>query len=170
MTLSDFATFSTALSGLAVTASLIYLAIQTHQGAKHTKALIQQGRVGRMIASLIGWSEAERCASWIEANGGTPTPQAIRQRQFLFQCGAIVAAMEDLYAQHNDGLLDQEQFEAQSVTFALALSETGLKSYWTQWKADRPKQALKFQRFVDGLAARGAEAISPNEATRVQLD
>ena len=45
MTLSDFATFSTAISGLAVTASLIYLALQTHQNAKHTKALILEARM-----------------------------------------------------------------------------------------------------------------------------
>jgi hypothetical protein len=49
MTLSDFATSSTAVSGLAVTASLIYPALRTHQNAKHTKALILQGRESRIV-------------------------------------------------------------------------------------------------------------------------
>ena len=49
ITLIWFATFSTAISGLAVTASLIYLALQTHQNAKHTRALIHQGRVANTL-------------------------------------------------------------------------------------------------------------------------
>ncbi len=40
MTLADAASFSTAVSGFAVTASVIYLAIQTRQASRHTRALI----------------------------------------------------------------------------------------------------------------------------------
>ncbi len=43
MTLLDFATFSTAISGIAVSVSLIYLIIQTRQNLRHTRALIHQG-------------------------------------------------------------------------------------------------------------------------------
>ena len=46
MTLSDFATFCTAISGLAVTASLIYLGLQTYQSTKHTRALMSEEMFG----------------------------------------------------------------------------------------------------------------------------
>jgi hypothetical protein len=48
MTLSDLASIGSLVSGTPVTASLIYLALQTHQDAKHTKALIHQGRAARI--------------------------------------------------------------------------------------------------------------------------
>jgi hypothetical protein len=52
MTLNDFATLSTAISGIAVTVSLIYLAVQTRQNARHTKALLQQGQSDRVVSTL----------------------------------------------------------------------------------------------------------------------
>ena len=90
MTLSDFATLSTAVSGIAVTASLIYLAMQTYQNSKHTKALLQQGQADRIVATLMALSNPESAAAWIAGNGGTPTPDGVRELQFMLLCNALV--------------------------------------------------------------------------------
>ena len=82
MTLSDFATFSTAISGLAVTASLIYLALQTHQSAKHTKALIHQGRASRIVELAMAATRSDLVEAAIAANGEEPTHEEIRRRNF----------------------------------------------------------------------------------------
>ena len=82
MTLSDFATFSTAISGLAVTASLIYLALQTHQNAKHTRALINQGRVALIAELSLKRADADVAAALLTATTGKATPEAIMQTQF----------------------------------------------------------------------------------------
>jgi hypothetical protein len=47
MVLSDLASIATAISGLAVTASLIYVGIQTKQNVRHTRALVHQGTAAR---------------------------------------------------------------------------------------------------------------------------
>ncbi len=133
-------------------ASLVYLALQTHQNAKHTKALIQQGRVGRLIGAAVGWSDADKCAAWIEANGGVATPEAIRREQVAFRCFAMIGALEDFYAQDSDGLLSRQQSEATAATLGRALHGPALRDAWVQWKAERPNAALKFQAFVDRLA------------------
>jgi hypothetical protein len=52
MTLSDISSIVGMISGLAVLASLIYLAQQNRQNVKHTRALIQQGRVERIVMFL----------------------------------------------------------------------------------------------------------------------
>jgi hypothetical protein len=44
MNLSDLAAIGSLVSGIAVLVSLVYLAQQTRQNSKHTRALIQQGR------------------------------------------------------------------------------------------------------------------------------
>ena len=43
MVLSDIASIATAISGLAVTASPIYVGIQTEQNVRHTRDLVHQG-------------------------------------------------------------------------------------------------------------------------------
>jgi hypothetical protein len=63
---------------------------------------------------------AEAVTAWIEGNGGTPTPELIRHRQFYYQCGIAMIAMEDYFSQHEDGLLSDEQFSR-----AVRLFESG---------------------------------------------
>src|SRR5580692_9448655 len=117
MVLSDLASMATAISGLAVTASLIYVGIQTKQNVRHTRALIHQGTAARTTNILLGFMNAEAVTAWIEGNGGTPTPELIKQRRFYYQCGIAMIAMEDYFSQHEDGLLSDEQFSRGSATF-----------------------------------------------------
>jgi hypothetical protein len=63
MTLSDISSIVGVISGLAVLGSLIYLAQQTRQNAKHTRALIQSGMASdaammRIIFSIPGYRAA----------------------------------------------------------------------------------------------------------------
>src|SRR5258708_38171814 len=104
MTLSDFATFSTAMSGLAVTASLIYLALQTHQNSKHTKALLQQGQSNRVVTTLVAMANPNLADAWISGNGGTATTESVKSLQFAQLCNALVYDMMDFHNQHIDGL------------------------------------------------------------------
>jgi len=154
MTLSDFATFSTAISGLAVTASLVYLAMQTHQNAKHTKALIQQGQSDRILATVIALANSDLSAAWIVGNGGTPTPEAVKAQQFQCICNAWINDMLDFHNQHILGLLSDEQFDAACAEYSGALKQSGLHAYWTSWRAARLQKTPKFIHFVDELAAR----------------
>ena len=52
MSLSDLASIGSLVSGIAVLVSLIYLAQQTWQNAKHTRALIHQARSQQSIDIL----------------------------------------------------------------------------------------------------------------------
>jgi len=63
------------VSGLAVTASLIYLALQTHQNAKHTRALIHQGRVAALRDILLAGADPNVAAAL------SPFPAARRRHK-----------------------------------------------------------------------------------------
>ncbi len=156
MTLSDFASISTAISGIAVTLSLIYLGVQTHQNTKHTRALIHQGSAARVAAITIGLVDADKCASWISGNGVEPTPAEIKQRQFFLHCATAINALEDHYLQNKDGLMDAESFARACYTFRGLLAQPGLRAYWTSVRADTAAAAPKFSAFVDNLC--GGEA------------
>src|SRR5579864_4950042 len=110
MTLSDFATFSTAISGLAVTASLIYLALQTHQNTKHTRALIHQGRVAALRDIFLAIANPDVAAAFIAVPGGTPTLEAIQKLLYRNICLAQIFGWQDTYSQYRRGLLDEDFF------------------------------------------------------------
>jgi hypothetical protein len=159
MPLSEIASIATAISGLAVTVSLIYLAIQTRQNVRHTTALIHQGTAARTTTILLGWMNADSVAAWIEGNGGTPTPELIRERQFQCHCGVAMIAMEDYFSQHELGLLSEEQFSRGIATFRHALKEPGLRAYWLRQREIMSKAAPKYCAFIDSLCSE--ETIPP---------
>ena len=107
---SEIASIAGAVSGLAATVLLIYVGIQIRQSVRHTMAQIHQGTAARTTTILLGRMNADTVAAWIEGNGGTPTPELIRSRQFQDQCGLVMIAMEDYFSQHELGLLSEEQF------------------------------------------------------------
>jgi len=74
MTLSDIATFTTAMSGVAVTISIIYLALQTHQNTRHMRAQINQGRVALIAQLLITGTDADVAAAVLLGTTGSATP------------------------------------------------------------------------------------------------
>jgi hypothetical protein len=151
MTLSDFATFSTAISGLAVTASLIYLALQTHQNSKHTKALIQQGRADRTVSLMQGMATADIATAMIIGDGGDPTPEEVRRRQFQYNLVALFVSWEDTFGQHEEGLLSEDQFGSFKAGLAAFIVQPGFRRFWKLWKERRPNHGLKFQAFVDSI-------------------
>ena len=75
MSLSEVALIATAISGCSATASLIYVALQTRQNVRHTRALILQGTAARTTNVLLGYMSTEAVTAWIEGNGSIPTPE-----------------------------------------------------------------------------------------------
>jgi len=158
MSLSDLAYFASAFSGFTATASLIYVAIQTRLSIRHTRAQIHQGTAARTTNLLLGLSNADAVAAWIEGNGGAPTPELIRERQFYYQCGIMMVAMEDYFSQHEEGLLSDEQFARGSATFRERLKEPGLRDYWLKQREVMVEAAPRYSAFIDSLCV-GAAAV-----------
>ena len=147
MTLSDFATFSTAISGLAVTASLIYLALQTHQNSLHTKALINQGRIGRISETVLALTSPEMATAFITATRGAPTPAEITQLQFRSYASVQFLGWQDSFSQHERGLLDEDIFVAMRAAVSEVLM---LPAYRVIWEHS-PLRGTKFSAFVDQI-------------------
>ena len=153
MTLPEFATFSMAISGLAVTASLIYLALQTHQAAKHTKALIHQGNAARITEMANVFTNADMVAAIIVGNGGTPSPEEVQKRQFGYWCMALVVSMEDTFGQHEEGLISEDRFKSFRAGVTGGFMQPGMRRYWAAWKSARPNAQEKFKAWVDAIIA-----------------
>lgn len=142
MSLSEVSTIASIVSSFAVAASLVYLALQTHQNAKHTKALIWQG-----VAELgvnVAFTTADECLSraLVIDNGREPTPEAIRQMQCSSLYRGIYIMRENLLMQQEMGLVDRSFAEATRATSVEALKRMPAlrqhhKSMLAGWDAQR---------------------------------
>jgi hypothetical protein len=160
MTLSDIATFTTAVSGIAVTASIVYLALQTHQNAKHTRALINQGRVALISQTLLAGTDAGVAAATLIATTGSATPEAVKQRQFQFYFAAQMFGWQDSFSQHERGLLDEDIYRAMMAAVDQSMAVPALReAYQTRFRTP----GTKFTAFVDAAITRlsAAEAGKP---------
>lgn len=136
----------------AIIASLLFVGFQVRQNTRHARAQIQSARVDRLMAQMIGFSDADKCAAYIRGNGGDATPEAIADRQFYMQCLAQSGTMLDVFTQYRDGLLNEEQFNLVKATYRRWLRQPGFRAMMTEMtSADH--QAPAFTRFVRDLMA-----------------
>ena len=146
------------LGSLAVFITLVYLAMQTYQNTKHTKALIQQGQSGRVVTTLIGLANPELAAAWIAGNGGASTTEAVKALQFAQLCNAVVYDMQDFHNQHVDGLTSDEQFGGACVGYSTLLQQPGFSAYWKTWSDARARKCPTFIAWANSLVSDGATA------------
>jgi hypothetical protein len=164
MSLSDLAAIGSLISGIAVLVSLIYLGVQTQQNSKHTKGLILQGRVARIVNQHIAIASSDLAAAWIVGNGGNATLEEIGRRQFFLQCLAYDLSWEDTVTQYEAGLLGKEQFDDFRAHVIVFLREPGLRSYFSKRPipVDGP---TKFQRFINELLSESLTSPVMNRTT-----
>ena len=150
MTLSDLADLSTILSSIAVTLSLIYLALQVQQNTKHTKALIRQGRAARVVGIMMGEADADMATAVIIANGGQPTPEAIKRAQFEGLAAARIVSFEESFAQYEMGLMSEDGLKMTRVQAARIFGQPGFREAWSHYK----QPGTKFTAFIDDEIAK----------------
>jgi len=159
MTLSDLSSIGSLVSGIAVLFSLIYLSQQVRQSSKHTRALILQGRVDRVVSHHIAIAGSDLVGAWIAESGVTPTSEEIRHRQFWLQGIAYDVSWEDTFVQHEAGLLGDEQFADFRAHIALILGNPGLHRYFSA-RPIPPNGPTKFQSFIGELLSETSASVS----------
>jgi hypothetical protein len=150
MTLSDLAAIGSIVSSLAVALSLIYLGVQTHQAAKHTRALISQGRSSRQTDHLAAFSETDRVVAFLEITTGTsPTPELVKQMQARMFFLAGISGWFDVFEQFRQGLLSDDQLADMRASVSVLLHSLPARQIWEQWKAGRPNTHAAFKAWMD---------------------
>lgn len=152
MTLTDLASIGSLISSVAVLLSLIYLAQQTRQNSKHTRALIQQGRALQSI------DMPERCAEnpvlaaiRLRGDEGDTSLDRVEFSQYWLMRVAIFWLWEDQFYQHKDGLLESDRFAG---TVRVMESQFRTPGCRYTWKLARVGFASEFQAFMDDVMSR----------------
>ena len=159
MTLSDLSSLGNFVSALAVAGSLIYLGLQTHQAAKHTRALIAQGRVTRSTETLLKMAETDLATAIVSGYGITPTVEHVRRVQTSLLIRAQFAGADESFEQYASGLLSEHQFGSFRGNMVGVFGTPGSREAWDRWKVAHTGSNPKFTQFMDDIAAK-APALS----------
>jgi hypothetical protein len=148
VTLSDLASIATVISGVAVLGSLIYLAQQTRQNTKHTRALIQQERNQRaMNLNLLGATDPAINELLLRGDAGDPTLTPTQVVSYIQIVLAQLAHAEDGFYQHKEGLIDDERHAATTAWLQnVRAPRPGFRAAWTMCK---PLCGPEFRAFAD---------------------
>ena len=133
------------------TALIVYLAVQTHQNAKRTRALINQGRVALISQLLLTGTDADVAAATLTEMTGCATPEAVRKWQFQSFAAAQMFGWQDSFSQYERGLLDEDIYKAMRAGLAQALVRPAYREvYETRFRTP----GAKFAAFMDEAIAK----------------
>jgi hypothetical protein len=151
MTLPDLAAIGSLISSVAVLASLVYLNQQIRQNTKHSRALIQQGRSlgssNYLVQQALDPSLTEIVG---RGDAGDPTLNPVQIGRYMYMTIAFFFLVEDLFYQHQDGLIDTERHSGTTNVLRLRFQSPGFRAAWT---AMRLQFGPVFMAFLDGLMA-----------------
>ena len=150
MSLSEVSTIASIASSVAVAVSLVYLALQTHQNAKHSRALVNQGRLSLIADLSLKAADPDVAAAVLHLFGLKPTEENIRQAQFGYWIAAANVGWMDSFAQHERGLLDDDVYRTFRHTLANILSQPQARA---MWENNLRVAGTKYAAFVDDVIA-----------------
>src|SRR5215472_12794875 len=112
MSLSDLASLGSFVSGFAVLVSLVYLALQTRQNVRPTRALIRQGWASRISARVDGLAGNAAVADIIvRGNAADATLADADISRFMIWTLGTLTNFENQFEQHEDKLYDDTAHE-----------------------------------------------------------
>src|ERR1043166_8220525 len=153
MSLSDLASLGSFVSGFAVLASLIYLALQVRQTKHNQQIAIRHSRVSRIVELHLALADPGVVDAWLHGSGNSQEITQTQLSQFINLCRALFFHFEDSFYQREEGLLNDDAFETVVAGARLSARSPGWRA---AWKMARPNFGGPFLAFMDEVVAGSA--------------
>jgi hypothetical protein len=150
MSLSDLASVGSFVSGFAVLASLIYLALQVRQTKRNQQISIRHSRASRIVEMERALADPAVADAWLHGSEAPEELTPMELSQFIHLCRALLFHFEDSFYQREEGLLNDDAFETVIAGARLLARSPGWR---TAWRFARPNFGGRFRDFMDGVVA-----------------
>lgn len=152
MTLSQLADIGQGLGGIAVVASLVYLAIQIRQNTRTVRGSTLHQNTDLWTAVFLRLAEPSAARAYVAGMAANPGIKPLHYTQFFFICRAMFLGYENQYYQMRQGVLDPETYAAyQRSISAQFLAFRGFRAWWQQ---NRSVFSPSFVEHLDGMIAK----------------
>jgi hypothetical protein len=161
MTLEEIYYISQVVAAAAVIASLIYLAIQTRQAARSSRAAMHENRVATILRHVDKQTEAAFSEIWFKGNTGAADMTDDEVRRYTLQVAGMVIMWEERFRQKKEGMLDQSRWAASENSIMLLTQSSGFRAVVT---LVRPRMDPDFGAIMDKYVAIGRAAPVVDQA------
>jgi hypothetical protein len=150
MSLSDLAAIGNLVGGIAVLASLAYLALQVRQNTRHTRALIELGRATRVAEFNLSMAQAPDTCVQAYLAGVDADPALTSEQEFRFYSFSRASFFDaqDSFRQHFDGLLGDDAYQGLMSIMRVRFASPGMRA---AWKVQRETFTPQFRALMDDL-------------------
>ena len=153
MSLSDFASLGSFVSGFAVLASLIYLALQVRLTKRNQQISIRHSRASRIVELHLALADPAVADAWLHGSGSPEQLTPTELSQFTNLCRALFFHFEDSFYQREEGLLNDNAFETVVAGARLSARSPGFR---TAWRLTRTNFGGRFLNFINNVIAQSA--------------
>ena len=153
MSLSDFASLGSFVSGFAVLTSLIYLALQVRLTKRNQQISIRHSRASRIVELHLALADPAVADAWLHGSGSPEELTQTELSQFTNLCRALFFHFEDSFYQRQEGLLNDNAFETVVAGARLSARSPGFRA---AWRLTRPNFGGRFLAFMDEVVAQSA--------------
>ena len=131
MDLSQLADFGELIGGVAVVASLVYLAAQIRQNTKTVRASTLHENTDLWTSLFLRLADGDVARAYATGMAGDPNMTPLQFTQFFFLCRAMFLGFENQYIQMREGVLDEQAYTAyeRSISTQL-LAFRGFRVWW----------------------------------------
>jgi hypothetical protein len=148
MLLSDLASVGSVVGGVAVLASLVFLALQIRQANANQRSLMQQGRSARTVDMLMRMSDPVLSETIVGAFGGGAADQPARVFAFYSFACACFWNYEDSFLQFRARTLDASGWATDELTLRGLLANP---AYRAVWRMARGGMNASYRAYLDRL-------------------
>jgi phytoene dehydrogenase-like protein len=136
LTLSELADIGELAGGVAVVASLVYLALQVRQNTRAVRGSTLHLNTDLWASLFLRLSDQAVTQAYIAGMSGQPDIKPLHYSQFYFICKTMFLALEDQFYQARQGTLDREIYAAyERATTDQLLAFPGFRIWWLQTRS-----------------------------------
>ncbi len=157
MNISELANYAEIISGVAVIASLVYVAIQIRQNT----AMVRTSNYADLSFKLSGFSSlvadnAELADIYIRGKADFDDLSEVEKTRFNLMLSRLLQPYQDMYHLNLRGYMDGQLMQTNLYSLSRFLAEPGLQQWWETnrfwWEED-------FRHLVDGLIEQGKKRL-----------
>jgi hypothetical protein len=150
-TLSQLADLGELIGGIAVVASLVYLAIQIRQNTRMVRGTTLHQNTDLWSSLFFRLAEPDIAQAYVAGMTGRGDIRPSQYTQFFFICRAMFVAFENQYYQMRQGVLDPETYAAYERSISTQL--LAFRGFRIWWEQSRSVFSPAFIAHLDGMIA-----------------
>ena len=156
MDLSQLADLGELLGGVAVVASLVYLAAQIRQNTRTVRASTLHQNTDLWSSLFLRLAEPDVARAYVAGMAGDRDIRPLQYTQFFFVCRSMFLAFENQYYQMRHGVLDSDAYAGYERSISTQF--LAFRGFRLWWDMNRSVFSPEFVDHIDTMIADTPEA------------